>query len=128
MGLERPQAHPCEFCVKHLGTIAVTVVSYFDDLLAPNVAKQYEHQAQEDLPSSFPIKVVVVVSWDREVTMVLLVNNATHRRRPSSSKFRQSLPCLFIREYPFPRADRVQTDADIEKMRGIPNHDVVLPT
>ncbi|CAN0477362.1 unnamed protein product [Ascophyllum nodosum] len=56
-GFERSQADPCVFRRKHLGKVVVTIiVVYVDDLLVLSETKQDEHQALEDLRSSFPIK------------------------------------------------------------------------
>ncbi|CAM9703144.1 unnamed protein product [Ascophyllum nodosum] len=55
-GFERSQADPCVFRRKHLGKVVVIIVVYVDDLLVLSETKQDEHQALEDLRSSFPIK------------------------------------------------------------------------
>ncbi|CAN0306768.1 unnamed protein product [Ascophyllum nodosum] len=55
-GFERSQADPCVFRRKHLGKVVAIIVIYVDDLLVLSEMKQDEHQALEDLRSSFPIK------------------------------------------------------------------------
>ena len=53
---ERSQADSCGFRRKHLRKVVVITVVYVDDLLVLSETKQDEHQALEDLRSSFPIK------------------------------------------------------------------------
>ena len=55
-GFESSQADPCAFRRKHLGKAVVIIVVYVDDLLVLSKPKKDEHQALEDLRSSFPIK------------------------------------------------------------------------
>ena len=55
-GFERSQADPCVFRRKRLRKVVVIIVVYVDDLLVLSETKQDEHQALEDLRSSFPIK------------------------------------------------------------------------
>ena len=55
-GFERSQADPCVFRRKNLGKVVVIIVVYVDDLLVLRETKQDEHQALEDIRSSFPIK------------------------------------------------------------------------
>ena len=62
-GFERSLADPCVFRRKHLGKVVVIIVVYVDDLLVLSEMKQDEHQALEDLRSSFPIKDLGEVSY-----------------------------------------------------------------
>ena len=56
-GFQRSQADPCVFRRKHLGKVVVIIVVYVDNLLVLSEMKQNEHQALEDLRSSFfPMK------------------------------------------------------------------------
>ncbi|CAN0110111.1 unnamed protein product, partial [Ascophyllum nodosum] len=57
------QADPCVFRRKHLGKVVVIIVVYIDDLLVLSKTKQDEHQALEDLRSSFLIKDLGEVSF-----------------------------------------------------------------
>ena len=78
MGFERSQADPCVFRRKNLGKVVVIVV-YVDDLLLLRETKQDEHQALEDIRSSFPIKYPGEISyylgchitWDRKARTVM---------------------------------------------------------
>ncbi|CAN0469069.1 unnamed protein product [Ascophyllum nodosum] len=56
-GFERSQADPRVFRRKHLGKVVVIIVVYVDDLLVLSETKQDEHQALEDLRSSFPSRI-----------------------------------------------------------------------
>ena len=64
-GFERPQANPCVFRRKNLGKVVVIIVVYVDDLLfiVLSETNQDEHQALEDLRSSFPIKDLREISY-----------------------------------------------------------------
>ena len=62
-GFERSQANPCVFRREYLGKVVVIIVVYVDDLLVLSKTKQGEHQALEDLRSSFPIKDLGEVSY-----------------------------------------------------------------
>ena len=62
-GFDRFQADPCVFRRKRLGKVVATIVIYVDDLLVLSETKQDEHQALEDLRSSFPIKNLVEVLY-----------------------------------------------------------------
>ena len=62
-GFERSQADPCVFRREYLGKVVVIIVVYVDDLPVLSKTKQDEHQALEDLRSSFPIKNLGEVSY-----------------------------------------------------------------
>ena len=55
-GFERSQADPCVFRREYLGKVVVIILVYVDDLLVLSKTKQDEHQALEDLRSSFPMQ------------------------------------------------------------------------
>ena len=63
-GFDKSRADPCVFRRKHLGKAVVIIVVYVDDLLliVLSETKQDEHQALEDLRSSFHIKDVGEIS------------------------------------------------------------------
>ena len=60
---ERSQVDACVFRRKHLGKVVVIIVVYVDDLLVLSKTKRDEHQALEDLRSSFPIKDLGEISY-----------------------------------------------------------------
>ena len=77
-GFERSQADPCVVRRKHLlvGKVVVFIVIYVEDLLVLSETKQDEHQALEDLRSSFSIKNLGEISYYMDATLL-----GTARRR-----------------------------------------------
>ncbi|CAN0472465.1 unnamed protein product [Ascophyllum nodosum] len=133
-GFERSQADPCVFRRKHLGKVVVIIVVYVDDLLVLSETKQDEHQALEDLRSSFPIKDLGEVSY-------YLGYHITRDRKARTVRFDQQRYAQTVAERfevwktsvipistgkaPLSKADGPQNDAEIEEMRGIPYREAV---
>ena len=69
-GFERSQADPCVVRRKHLGKVVVFIVVYVEDLLVLSETKQDEHQALEDLRSSFSIKNLGEISYYMDATLL----------------------------------------------------------
>ena len=133
-GFERSQADPCVFRRKHLGKAVVIIVVYVDDLLVLSETKQDEHQALEDLRSSFPIKDLGEVSY-------YLGCHITRDRKARTVRFDQQRYAQTVAERfevwktsvipistgkaPLSKADGPQNDAEIAEMRGIPYREAV---
>ena len=133
-GFERSQADPCVFRRKHLGKVGVIIVVYVDDLLVLSETKQDEHQALEDLRSSFPIKDLGEVSY-------YLGCHITRDRKARTVRFDQQRYTQTVAERfeiwktsviptstgkaPLSKADGPQNDAEIAEMRGIPYREAV---
>ena len=69
-GFERSQADPCVVRRKHLGKGVVFIVVYVEDLLVLSETKQDEHQALEDLRSSFSTKNLGEISYYMNATLL----------------------------------------------------------
>ena len=133
-GFERSQADPCVFRRKHLGKVVVIIVVYVDDLLVLSETKQDEHQALEDLRSSFPIKDLGEISY-------YLGCHITRDRKARTVRFDQQRYAQTVAERfevwktsvipistgkaPLSKADGPQNDAEIAEMRGIPYREAV---
>ena len=133
-GFERSQADSCVFRRKHLGKIVVIIVVYVDDLLVLSETKQDEHQALEQLRSSFPIKDLGEVSY-------YLGCYITRDRKARTARFDQQRYAQTVAERfeiwktsvipvstgkaPLLKADGPQNDAEIAEMRGIPYREEV---
>ena len=111
---------------KHLGKVVVIIVVYVDDLLVLRETKQDEHQALEDLRSSFPIKDLRKVSY-------YLGCHITRDRKARAVMFDQqryvqtvtSVIPVPTGKAPLSKADGPQNDAKIAEMRGIPYREAV---
>ena len=105
------------FRSKHLGKVVVIIVVYVDDLLVLSETKQDEHQALEDVQSSFPIKDLIEVSHyltrDRKARVVMF----------DQQRYVQTVTSVIpvpTGKAPLSKADGPQNDAKITEMRGIP--------
>ena len=133
-GFEKSQADPYVFRRKHLGKVVVIIVVYVDDLLVLSETKQDEHQALEDLRSSFPIK-------DLGEILYYLGCHITRGRKARTVMFDQQRYAQTVTERfenrktsvipvltgnaPLPKADEPQDDAEIAEMRGISYREAV---
>ena len=79
-GVREVPSRSLRVAAKHLGKIVVVIVISVDDLLVSSETKQDEHQALEDLRSSFSIKDQAEISyylgchitWDRKARTEML--------------------------------------------------------
>ena len=133
-GFERSQADPCVFRWKHLGTVAIIIVVYVDNLLVLSETKQDEHQALEDLRSSFPIKDLEEISYylgchitrDHKAGTVMFDQQRYAQTVAERFEIRKtSVIPVCTGKAPLSKADGPQNDTDIAEMRGIPYRKVV---
>ncbi|CAM9759374.1 unnamed protein product [Ascophyllum nodosum] len=133
-GFERSQADPCMFRWKHLRKVVVIIVAYVDGLLVLSETKQDEHQALEDLRSSFPINDQGEISYylgchitrDHKARTVMFDQQRyahTVTERFEIRKIRV-IP-VPTGEAPLSKAGGPQNDAEIAEMRGIPYREAV---
>ena len=133
-GFERSQADLCVIRRKHLEKVVVIIVVYVDDLLVLSETKQEEHQALEDLRSSFPIKNLGEISYylgchvtrDRKARTVLLDQQRYAQTVAERFKIRKtSVIPVSTGKAPLSNADGPQNDAEIAEMRGISYREAV---
>ena len=133
-GFERSQADPFVFQRKHLGKVVVIIVVYVDDLLVLSETKQDEHQALEDLRSSFPITDLGEISY-------YLGCHITRDRKARTMMFDQQRYAQTVTERfeiqktsvipvptgktPLSKADGPQNNAEIAEMCGISYREAV---
>ena len=133
-GFERSHADSCVFRRKDLGKVVAIIVVYVDDLLVLSETKKDEHQALEDLRSSFPIKDLGEISYylgchiaqDRKATTVMFDQQRYAQTVPERFEIRKaSVIPVFTGRDPLSKADGPQNDAEIAEMCGIPYREVV---
>ena len=133
-GFERSQADPCVFQRKHLGKVVVIIVVYVEDLLVLSETKQDEHQALEDLRSSFPIKDLGEISYylgchitrDRKARTMML--DQQRYAQTVTERFgiqKTSVIPVPTGKAPLSKADGPQNNAEIAEMRGISYREAV---
>ena len=133
-GFERSQADPCVVRRKHLGKVAVFIVVYVDNLLVLSETKQDEHQALDDLRSSFSTKNL------GEIWYYLGCHNFRDRKARTvmfeQQRFAQTVAERFeiwktsgipvsTGKASLSKADGPQNDAEIAEMCGIPYREAV---
>ena len=131
---ERSQADPCVFRRKHLGKVVVIIVVYVDDPLVLSKTKQDEHQALEDLRSSFPTKDLGEISYnlgchitrDRKARTVMFDQQRYAKTVTERFEIRKiSVIPVPTGKSPLSKADGPQNGAEIAEIRGIPYHEAV---